>query len=530
VAALGSLLALERGSFRFEAGATPIERTIQQPTSTLLLDALRLQDEAARRTHEGAPGSEPEESAFDFEHARPEPVGGDWLYAGVNKAQEPTLQPPPEPAPAAPDFSGGEGAFGHSPFAAAPMWPAEPELPEALYPAPPPPPSTPEAAVPHDLPPSSMPATHGSADTEPESRNAVLQEAPAWAAPEPFVAPRLTLGQRAVASKPGAGLRGRLSGARRGMALTGGALVALLASGYVVFFSDLIHDPAEATQSDYRSLMLEAAANQAKIDSLEQLVGGLNQSVQSGVVTPADAQQKISAIQTEIQRATTNLDVARKAADARLDEEQKREAKKKSETAALPESGTPRAAGGIQPGPGDSATGGAPAIGAAAASLASVPGPDSGVGRRNPVDLDSVKPEPQVDIVNVDVAARSVTAQAAAAEDAAGAATTPDYSLAAIRGGPMFVPVDARPTPSSPLRPPYPPALAERKIGGTVTLWVLVDTSGRVADVRALRSSGQPELDRAATETIRRSHYTPARRGGVAVPAWTQQQIAFKLD
>jgi CheY-like chemotaxis protein len=436
VAALGSLLALERGSFRFEAGTSSSERTIHQSTSTLLLDALRLQDEGARRTHGGAPGSEQEESAFDFEHHDPEPPpAGDWLYAGLGGGTEPPSVSPrvEEPVPA--DYAGG-GALGHSPFASVPMWPAEPELPEALRPAP----AAPEAHFPaeapahHEITPAPITQTPFGAGEmeEPPASSAHSGPAP-WTAEEPFVAPRLEPGKRAARFKAGPGMRGRLKGVRRSVALSVCAVAALLASGYVAFFSDLLHGPAEAMENaDYRSLMLEAAANQAKIDSLEQVVGGLTQSVQSGTVTPADAQQRISAIQTEIQRATTNLDVARKAADAKLDEEQRKDAKKKSETAAAPESTpAPVLPGGAAAQPGlalDSGAGGPPADETAAASLASAPRADSGVGRRNPVDLDSVRPEPEpMEIADVAVAPRLALEDppAADADPAAGAAADP---------------------------------------------------------------------------------------------------------
>jgi protein TonB len=107
---------------------------------------------------------------------------------------------------------------------------------------------------------------------------------------------------------------------------------------------------------------------------------------------------------------------------------------------------------------------------------------------------------------------------------------TPDFSLAAIRDRPQFVYVDAQPILRAPLRSSYPRALAERKVGGVVTLWVLVSEAGRVEDVRVLRSSGHPELDRAAARALRVATYVPASRGGVAVPTWTRQQIAFRID
>ncbi|MFN2432359.1 MAG: TonB family protein [Gemmatimonadota bacterium] len=105
-----------------------------------------------------------------------------------------------------------------------------------------------------------------------------------------------------------------------------------------------------------------------------------------------------------------------------------------------------------------------------------------------------------------------------------------DYSLSAIRRGPQFVPVSSRPLLSKRLQVQYPRALAERKIGGTVTFWVLVNAAGEVEDVRVLRSSGQPELDVAALRAVRSASYVAARREEAAVPTWTQQQVVFRLD
>jgi TonB family protein len=97
-----------------------------------------------------------------------------------------------------------------------------------------------------------------------------------------------------------------------------------------------------------------------------------------------------------------------------------------------------------------------------------------------------------------------------------------------ISKGPQFVPVDVRPMPRNRPLPRYPRGLAQRGIGGTVTMWVLVTASGAVADVRVLRSSGNEHLDGAAVEAVRRVRYTPAQRRGSPVPAWTQHQVVFK--
>nr|MBA2564732.1 DUF4388 domain-containing protein [Gemmatimonadota bacterium] len=65
-AAFRDLLALKRGAFRFETGPIRAERTLHKPTSALILDALRLEDESGR-----SPALAPEalDDAFDFEHA-----------------------------------------------------------------------------------------------------------------------------------------------------------------------------------------------------------------------------------------------------------------------------------------------------------------------------------------------------------------------------------------------------------------------------------------------------------------------------
>jgi protein TonB len=84
---------------------------------------------------------------------------------------------------------------------------------------------------------------------------------------------------------------------------------------------------------------------------------------------------------------------------------------------------------------------------------------------------------------------------------------------------------DSRPTLELPLRVRYPPALANLRVSGAVSLRVLVGASGRVEDVELLRSSGHQELDGAAMDAVRGASYRPAREDGVAVPAWIQQRV-----
>ncbi|HEY7462171.1 MAG TPA: TonB family protein [Gemmatimonadota bacterium] len=550
VMALGSLLTVKRGSFRFEAGAFNGTRTINQPTSSLLLEALRLHDEGTRHAYGGAPGSEEADhaanrgEAFDFEH-REEADSADWLLSGL--AEDEAYDE--GAAPSEPSRAGGKES-GLPLFEApirlpdAPGDHVEPALDPFALPEPPAKgvaPADPRTIfAPAPSAPITPPASPAPRPVEPRAFEPETWPRESHSAGRPDPGPRTVLLKGAA---PDRRRRPRVS--RTAAALVGAGAIAVLASGYVVFFSDMVHGPAEELKSaDYRSLMLEAAASQSRIDSLEQILHGLSQSVQSGDVSQADAEQRISALRSEIQKASADLDTARRAADAGLDGDRGGEAREKQEP--TPRVGLLResAAAPFTAAPASAAEGRAPRTpDQAPAPLVAAPSSagDSGIARGDPSAVDSVRPaEATVEVVSVDVAARNAPDASSAGRDSGGAVPEPesaaggapaaDYSLAAIRRAPTFVPVDVRASPRTPIRPQYPPALAARAIGGTVTLWTLVNASGRVEDVRVLRSSGQPELDKAASDAIRRTVYNPARRDDVAVPTWTQQQIAFKLD
>lgn len=100
-----------------------------------------------------------------------------------------------------------------------------------------------------------------------------------------------------------------------------------------------------------------------------------------------------------------------------------------------------------------------------------------------------------------------------------------DRTLASMRGKARLAAVDSRPTLRAPLRFRYPPALVDHQVSGAVTLWVLVNASGGVEDIQIFRSSGNAELDEAATAAVKEASYIPARRSGAEVAAWTQQRI-----
>ena len=64
------------------------------------------------------------------------------------------------------------------------------------------------------------------------------------------------------------------------------------------------------------------------------------------------------------------------------------------------------------------------------------------------------------------------------------------------------------------VEPTYPPGALAAKIGGVVILEALVDESGRVTAVKALRS--HPLLERASIEAVRQWRYSPLMMGGAA--------------
>ncbi len=101
----------------------------------------------------------------------------------------------------------------------------------------------------------------------------------------------------------------------------------------------------------------------------------------------------------------------------------------------------------------------------------------------------------------------------------------PDPVLEAMRGLPRLGRMDSPPNLQTNLRIPYTAELARQGARGRAIFWVLVSGSGRVEEVRVVRSSGSAELDAAAADAIRGSSYTPARRDGKPLPAWTQQQV-----
>jgi len=75
----------------------------------------------------------------------------------------------------------------------------------------------------------------------------------------------------------------------------------------------------------------------------------------------------------------------------------------------------------------------------------------------------------------------------------------------------------------------YPKLLKDAGIGGTVMVWVFIDTNGRVQNVLVKESSGDGALDAAALAAVRELEFTPARKRDVVVPIWVVVPITFSM-
>jgi TonB family protein len=87
---------------------------------------------------------------------------------------------------------------------------------------------------------------------------------------------------------------------------------------------------------------------------------------------------------------------------------------------------------------------------------------------------------------------------------------------------------DSPPRPLRQARPQYPREAFQKKIQGTVLVEILIDSDGRVTRSRILQSV--PGLDEAALDCMRSWTFTPARKGGRAVPTMAHVPITFRID
>jgi protein TonB len=101
---------------------------------------------------------------------------------------------------------------------------------------------------------------------------------------------------------------------------------------------------------------------------------------------------------------------------------------------------------------------------------------------------------------------------------------------------PVFTPYTVRPEIKDPddagriVLGNYPKILQDAGVGGTVTVWVFVDTNGAVANAKVQESSGVEALDEAALRSVYEFEFTPAWNMDQKVQVWVTIDITFQVS
>jgi protein TonB len=90
--------------------------------------------------------------------------------------------------------------------------------------------------------------------------------------------------------------------------------------------------------------------------------------------------------------------------------------------------------------------------------------------------------------------------------------------------------VEATPNYRSNPLPDYPLLARQRHWQGVVWLLVDVSSEGSVADLKVEQSCGHRVLDRAASRTVRRWQFSPAKRAGLPVSSQVRIPVRFHLE
>ncbi len=75
----------------------------------------------------------------------------------------------------------------------------------------------------------------------------------------------------------------------------------------------------------------------------------------------------------------------------------------------------------------------------------------------------------------------------------------------------------------------YPKLLKDAGVGGTVNVWVFIDTNGLVKNAQVQKGSGNKGLDEAALKSAREFVFTPALNRDKRVPVWVAIPITFSV-
>jgi len=81
------------------------------------------------------------------------------------------------------------------------------------------------------------------------------------------------------------------------------------------------------------------------------------------------------------------------------------------------------------------------------------------------------------------------------------------------------------------LGPAYPPDALKAKEEGTVTMDLLISTTGYVKESKILTSSGYPDLDQAAIDGLVKCHFKPMTYyNGTPMEGWKTMQYVWKVN
>jgi protein TonB len=135
-----------------------------------------------------------------------------------------------------------------------------------------------------------------------------------------------------------------------------------------------------------------------------------------------------------------------------------------------------------------------------------------------------------------DIRAKDVTGEGVAGGRDFGRLVNPTDTVAKPdRDTPSFTPHTVRPEISNrsevqrALVSEYPAMLRDAQIGGTVVVWLFIDTEGRVENSKVQTTSGYPMLDAAALKVANTMRFTPAFNRDQKVPVWVSIPITFTV-
>jgi TonB family protein len=76
----------------------------------------------------------------------------------------------------------------------------------------------------------------------------------------------------------------------------------------------------------------------------------------------------------------------------------------------------------------------------------------------------------------------------------------------------------------------YPAHLRDRGIGGTTSLWLLIDPGGNLVRSIIRQGSGRMELDLASEKAVRAARFSPAKAQGKPVAVWIEMPVQFRTQ